>query len=193
MAEWAAGAELRGTIDSDGYFRGGTSTQTRGKAVAVYRKIPVAKQGDTDSRTQAAIAQLSQEAEAEAKALVVSDWTAAPKSFIPQGDAERKAAPMFRGLVGYFPAALFCVAAHSQKADQKHNPGNTTGPNWSRGKSSDHADCILRHLVDSGGGEINEADTEYHLTALAWRSLALLQEFKEKQGARPGVRSVLAT
>ena len=71
-------------------------------------------------------------------------------AYIPQGDQERKDAPMFRGLMGYFPAALFEVAAHSLDSDRKHNPGSTTGPNWARGKSADHEDCIMRHLIDAG-------------------------------------------
>ncbi len=118
----------------------------------------------------------------------------ASESFIPQGDGERKSAPMFRGLLAYFPAALFGVAKHSYESDRKHNPDATDGPHWARGKSSDHADCQIRHLIDAGGGEINEPDTEYHLRANAWRALALYQEYLEKyKGARPGVRSVNKT
>lgn len=115
-------------------------------------------------------------------------------SVIPQDDQERKAAPMFRGLLGYFPWALFKVAAHSLRSDRKHNPGNPTGPNWTREKSADHPDCIMRHLAEAWGppaeGFIGTQDdwTEHHLTALAWRSNALLQEFGEaKRGAAPGV------
>lgn len=107
------------------------------------------------------------------------------RPFIPQGDAERKDAPMFRGLLGYFPAALFAVARHSQASDQKHNPGNAEGPNWARAKSSDHPDCIVRHLIDAGAP--GEPDRMYHLAALAWRALALLQEECERNGARQGV------
>jgi hypothetical protein len=116
---------------------------------------------------------------------------------IPQDDATRKSAPMFRGLLGYFPWALFKIAAHSFQSDRKHNPASTTGPHWTRDKSTDHADCCLRHLADLTGpppGDF-EGDAldweEYHLTALAWRSSALLQEFGEKhRGAAPGCRSV---
>lgn len=114
----------------------------------------------------------------------------APKTFLPQGDKERKDAPMFRGLLGYFPAALFGVAAHSLESDRKHNGVTDDAPYWARGKSTDHADTIVRHLTDAGGGFIDEADTEYHLRSAAWRSLALYQEWLEKyRGARPGVRS----
>ena len=127
-------------------------------------------------------------------------------AYIPQGDQERKDAPMFRGLMGYFPAALFEVAAHSLDSDRKHNPGSTTGPNWARGKSADHEDCIMRHLIDAGprrsllsmlpawllakrpGSSARDAK-RYHLRCLAWRALALLQEDCEATGSMPGTSS----
>lgn len=103
---------------------------------------------------------------------------------IPSDDRIRKEAPLFRGLLGYFPAALFFVAKHSYESDKKHNPQSTEGPTWARGKSSDHADCVLRHLIDAQGPE-----RLYHLTAVAWRALALLQEELEALGFDPGSSS----
>lgn len=114
------------------------------------------------------------------------------QTFIPQDDKTRKEAPLYRGLLGYFPAALFAVARHSYLSDQKHNPGSTDGPTWARSKSSDHPDCIIRHLIDSGimlGGPVPSDDQIYHLTAATWRNLALLQEALESRGAKPGVSS----
>lgn len=99
---------------------------------------------------------------------------------LPQDDATRKEAPMYRGLLGYFPAALFRVAEHSQISDKKHNPGNPEGPTWARDKSSDHLDCIVRHLSEM------HTDPDYHLRALAWRALAALQEHEERKGLAPG-------
>lgn len=93
---------------------------------------------------------------------------------------------MYRGLLGYFPAALFEVATHSFLSNEKHNPGQEL--HWARGKSSDHEDCIVRHLVDAG--RRGEADRKYHLRCLAWRALALLQEECESEGTEPGVSSV---
>lgn len=130
-------------------------------------------------------------------------------SYIPQGDQERKDAPMFRGLLGYFPAALFEVAAHSLDSDKKHNPGATDGPTWARGKSADHEDTIMRHLIDAGPRRTSGAwklwqklvalavpqfssakdARRYHLRCIAWRALALLQEDCEADGAQPGVSS----
>jgi hypothetical protein len=104
-------------------------------------------------------------------------------NFIPQDDARRKGAPMFSGLLGYFPAALFEVATHSRESNDKHNPGEEL--HWARGKSSDHPECIVRHLIDAG--RRGTPRRRYHLRALAWRALALLQEECEAEGAAPGV------
>jgi hypothetical protein len=117
-----------------------------------------------------------------------------PGARIPQGDRERKDAPMYRGLLGYFPAALFEVAAHSLESDRKHNGERNDGPTWARGKSADHADCIIRHLIDAGvrrprGEDGRFVERRYHLRALAWRALALLQEECEADGAMPGTSS----
>jgi len=106
---------------------------------------------------------------------------------IPQEDAVRKGAPMYRGLLGYFPWALFKVAAHSFRSDRKHNPDTpeSEAPHWAREKSSDHPDAIVRHLAEL------HTDPDYHLTAIAWRALAMLQEHGEKKhGVAPGVSSV---
>jgi hypothetical protein len=50
-----------------------------------------------------------------------------------------------------------------------------------RGKSMDHADCIMRHLAGRGSfdGDIRET------AALAWRALALLQEEIEQENGFP--------
>jgi hypothetical protein len=101
--------------------------------------------------------------------------------YLPQEGQRRKRAPMVAGLLDYFPAALFSVAEHSHASNEKHNPGEPL--HWSRGKSSDHADCIARHLVERGGFD-NEG--RRHSAALAWRALALLQEELEAEGAAPG-------
>lgn len=88
---------------------------------------------------------------------------------LPTDSDERKRYPLYRGLMAYFPAALAAVAHHSYKGNEKHNPGLPM--QHARGKSSDHEDCILRHLM--------EGDYE----GVAWRALALLQEKLEAEGA----------
>ena len=76
------------------------------------------------------------------------------------------------------PAALAEIARLSKAGNDKHNPGEPL--HWARGKSMDHADCIMRHLVDRG-----KIDTDgiTHTAKVAWRALALLQEELEAAGA----------
>jgi hypothetical protein len=98
---------------------------------------------------------------------------------LPTGSSERKATPLARGLLDYFPAALAEVARVSKAGNDKHNPGEEM--HHARGKSSDHADCIVRHLVDRG--TIDPEDGQRHSAKVAWRALALLQEELEAAGA----------
>lgn len=101
---------------------------------------------------------------------------AKPRQRLIEADgATRKTYPMASGLLDYFPDALAEVAKLSYLAKEKHNPGEPM--HHARSKSNDHADCIVRHLVGRGGfdGETRES------TALAWRSLALLQEELEQE------------
>jgi len=110
------------------------------------------------------------------------------ENYISQDTAQRKRTPMAAGLLDYFPAALAAVAEHSFIGNEKHNPGLPL--HWSRGNSSDHADCIVRHVVDRGTFEyVTYNGEEYkvrHSAALAWRALALLQEELEAEGMSPG-------
>lgn len=89
--------------------------------------------------------------------------------------AERKNFPLAEGLLDYFPDALAAVAEISKRGNDKHNPGQKM--HHARGKSMDHADCIMRHLVGRGGfdGDMRES------ACLAWRALALLQEELEQE------------
>jgi hypothetical protein len=91
--------------------------------------------------------------------------------------AGRKKVPMFSGLLAYFPDACAAVAEHSYKGNEKHNPGEPL--HHARGKSMDHTDCIIRHVVNYKG---MDGDCE-EVVALAWRALALAQEFLERKHA----------
>ena len=104
---------------------------------------------------------------------------------LPDDSEERKNLPMARGLLDYFPGALAAVAEVSHIGNQKHNPGEEI--HWSRGKSTDHADCIVRHLIDRGK---RDSQGIRHSAYAAWRALALLQEELEAEGASPGRGSV---
>lgn len=99
---------------------------------------------------------------------------------LPEDAAERKSAPMCEGVLDYFPNALAEVAKVSKFGNDKHNPGQPL--HHSRGKSLDHADCILRHLVDRGKLDSNGIR---HSACVAWRALALLQEELENTEGFP--------
>ena len=89
---------------------------------------------------------------------------------------ERKQIPMASGLLDYFPLACAAVANASFKGNEQHNPGQPL--HWDKTKSTDHADCILRHLVDR---DAIDTDGVPHVVKLAWRGLALCQIWLENQ------------
>lgn len=108
------------------------------------------------------------------------------KMTLPLDSDERKGIPMFRGCLSYFPAALAGVALTSRKGNDKHNPGEEL--HHSRGKSSDHADCVIRHLMDVADLLRAGAPAEQVLeevSCLCWRALAYSQDLHEKLGAAP--------
>lgn len=98
---------------------------------------------------------------------------------LPTGSQERKDIPLCTGVLDYFPAALAEVAKVSKAGNDKHNPGQPM--HHARGKSTDHADCIIRHLSERGTTDPD--DGQRHSAKVAWRSLALLQEELEAAGA----------
>lgn len=112
--------------------------------------------------------------------LTASQIAAVPAVRLPADSTDRKDMPMCEGLIDYFPDALAYVSNISKKGNDKHNPGEKL--HHSRGKSTDHADCIARHLVDRG---TVDADGTRHSGNLAWRALALLQEELEKAHGLP--------
>lgn len=97
---------------------------------------------------------------------------------LPTDKAERKAIPIVSGCIDYFPAALAAVAHISRIGNEQHNPGQPM--HWARGKSADHADCLVRHLMDRG---TIDTDGVRHSAKVAWRALALLQMELEAEGA----------
>ncbi len=97
---------------------------------------------------------------------------------LPEDAEARKAAPIFSGVLDYFPLALAAVARISKRGNDQHNPG---GPlHWAREKSTDHEDCMARHLIDVK--TVDKESGEYlHAAALAWRALAALQVLEERR------------
>lgn len=119
-----------------------------------------------------------------------------PKLTLPTDSAERKSYPMLRGCLRYFPAALAGVAKTSKLGNDKHNPGEDM--HHARGKSSDHGDCLIRHLMDSQDlleaykrkENVSVDDILLEVNQMAWRALALSQEIHEYFGTplAPGAK-----
>lgn len=106
--------------------------------------------------------------------------------FLSTNASVRKNAPMARGLLDYFPRACAAVAELSYRATQQHHPDKPM--HWDKSKSTDHADCIVRHLVDRGRFD---TDGVRHATKVAWRGLALLEtEIEEAEKAERAPPSI---
>ena len=71
------------------------------------------------------------------------------------------------------------MAEVSYVGNEKHNPGEPL--HWSRDKSADHADAMLRHFKDRG--KVDPENGCRHSAEMAWRALAILQEELEAAGA----------
>ena len=94
---------------------------------------------------------------------------------LPTDSKSRKKIPLTTGVLDYFPDALAAVACISVQGNEKHNPGEPL--HWSRDRSTDHADCIARHLIERG----IIVDGVSNTARLAWRALALLQLEEENR------------
>ena len=94
---------------------------------------------------------------------------------LPTDAQERKQIPIVSGVLDYFPLAIAEVAKCSKAGNDQHHPGESLF--WDKTKSTDHADCIGRHLIDRGK---YDSDGIRHSAKLAWRALALLQIELEK-------------
>jgi hypothetical protein len=99
---------------------------------------------------------------------------------LPTEAKERKNIPIATGVLDYFPDALAAVAEVSRLGNEQHNPGQPL--HWAKEKSTDHADCIARHLIDRGAVD---KDGGRHSAKLAWRALALLQIEIENERSGP--------
>lgn len=99
---------------------------------------------------------------------------------LPKDADTRKGAPIARGVLDYFPDALFAVAELSRIGNEQHNPG--TEMHWDKSKSTDEADALVRHLIERGSVD---KDGVRHSTKVAWRALALLQREIESERIDP--------
>lgn len=95
---------------------------------------------------------------------------ASQRTSLPSDPAERKATPIASGVLDYFPLALAEIARVSKAGNDQHNPGQPL--HWDKSKSTDHADCLVRHLLQRG---TKDTDGRRHTAKMAWRALAALQ------------------
>lgn len=91
---------------------------------------------------------------------------------------DRKAFPVFSGVMRYFPRALAEVAAVSRVGNEQHNPGQPL--HWDRSKSTDELDALARHLLEAGTVDV---DGLRHSAKVAWRALANLEKELEADSA----------
>jgi hypothetical protein len=92
-------------------------------------------------------------------------------SLLPTDSKLRKETPIYSGFLKYFPRAAAYVARISVLGNEKHNPGEPL--HWAEGKSMDHPDCIVRHVIETG--TFDEDDGALHEGKLAWRAFAHLE------------------
>ncbi len=115
---------------------------------------------------------------------------------LPTDSQARKGFPVYSGCLKYFPAALAGVAQVSKAGNDKHNPGETL--HHARGKSMDHSDCVVRHLMDvedllasiERGAQVKSEQVLNEANQMVWRALAYSQELHERFGAplAPGAK-----
>lgn len=183
--KWQVGDELEAVADIEGTLGYGDPDVPLGTRFAIAKLTQQDRGGmanvygpDGNQRYAQRFKNLSLiEREAKVQATFKPVWPAYG-SALPTEAQERKDVPLARGVLDYFPAALAEVARVSKAGNDQHNPGQEM--HHARGKSTDHADCIARHLLDRGR---RDTDGMRHSAKLAWRALALLQEELEAEGA----------
>jgi hypothetical protein len=94
--------------------------------------------------------------------------------------------PIGTGVLDYFPKALAEIAKVSKAGNDQHNPGQPL--HWSKHKSADHYDCLVRHSIERGTWDYGDVPPQRHSAKLAWRALALLETELEAETAGMSVR-----
>ncbi len=100
------------------------------------------------------------------------------KTVLPTEATLRKEIPIATGVLDYFSSALAEVAKVSKAGNDQHNKGQAL--HWSRAKSGDHADTMIRHFLERGTRDV---DGQLHSAKMVWRACAILQEELEAEGA----------
>jgi hypothetical protein len=96
----------------------------------------------------------------------------------PTKAEERKATPVYSGVLKYFPNALKEVSKCSLAGQKQHNHGDKLY--WDKTKSTDNEDALVRHLIDHSINPMDD-DNVLHLAKCAWRALAALEIYLENE------------
>tara|TARA_R110000823_G_scaffold108797_1_gene228149 strand:- start:269 stop:568 length:300 start_codon:yes stop_codon:yes gene_type:complete len=91
---------------------------------------------------------------------------------------DRKGMPVFSGVLAYFPDALKEVSKCSLAGNNQHHADKPL--HWDKNKSFDNEDALVRHLIDHSVNPIDD-DGILHLAKVAWRALASLQIYLDKE------------
>lgn len=103
-----------------------------------------------------------------------------PKKSELDKHVERKATPVYSGVLKYFPDAIWAIAKCSASGNAQHNPGQPL--HWDRSKSGDELEALIRHAMEAG---TVDDDGIRHSAKTAWRALANLQKELERAGDAP--------
>lgn len=125
-------------------------------------------------------------------------------SLYPKDDKARKALPVFKMIVGYFPKALREVTRVCVVNNVRYNPERSPADiHWARGKSTDQLGALYRHITEYvvDGHTFEDVPPEvaaaigaegfdrvYVLAEAAWRALAALELCIEQQEAKVAPR-----
>jgi hypothetical protein len=92
---------------------------------------------------------------------------------LPTDSKSRNALPVWDGCIAYFPDCWAEIAKVSAIGNLQHNLGDKL--HFNRQVSTDHANKVMRHMLDHAAGNTLDVDGTYHLAKAAWRALAALQ------------------
>lgn len=88
-------------------------------------------------------------------------------------------APIYRGLISYFPRAVEAVATLSDFGSTKYSWGGwgSVSNGFDR-----YSDAMVRHLIKEGKGEVLDPDSGLpHAVSTAWNALARLELLLREQ------------
>ncbi len=93
---------------------------------------------------------------------------------LPTDRDARNALPVWDGCFAYFPDVWAEVAKVSVFGNKQHNLGSKLF--WNTAVSTDHANKVIRHMLDDAAGNIMDDDGQtMHLAKALWRVAAMLQ------------------